>query len=337
MATISKPTTPKTMPNKYANKKGWNVPKQKHKVTNWSEYNAALRSRGAIDLWLSEEAISQWYEPDRVYDGTGSPKRFSDFAIITCHELRQVYRLPLRQTQGFIDSLFRLMNIPLVCPDFSCLSKRLGELNITVPKYKKTDKVEEGIHAIAVDSTGLKRFGRGEWHQEKYELSNKASWRKLHVAINQSHYFEGCILTDRFSHDDQQVEALLSQIEEPIDHFSADAAYDETPVYNAVVEHSPNVDVVIPPRSNAVLNDKAASLRNRNISEIEEHGRMFWQKNREYGRRNYSELGVERYQRILGNTMRARDLPRQKQEAMIGCGVINKMTSLGMPASYRSA
>ena len=41
--------------------------------------------------------ISLWYEKDRVYDGTGAPKRLSDFAIITCHE-RQVYRLPIRQT-----------------------------------------------------------------------------------------------------------------------------------------------------------------------------------------------------------------------------------------------
>jgi hypothetical protein len=56
---------------------------------------------------------------------------------------------------------------------------------------------------------------------------------------------------------------------------------------------------------------------------------MQWQ--RHYGQRNYSELAVQRYQKILGNTMHARDLARQQQEAMIGCGVINKMTSLGMP------
>jgi hypothetical protein len=325
------------MPNKYPNKKGWKVPKQKYKVTNWSEYTAALRSRGAIDVWLSEDAISQWYEKDMAYDGTGTPKRFSDFAITTCHEIRQVYRLPLRQTQGFIDSIFRLLDVPLVCPDFSCLSKRLGELHIEVPRYNKTDKAVDGIHAIAVDSTGLKRFGRGEWHQEKYALSNKASWRKLHAAVNQDHYFEGCALTDRFTHDDQQVEPLLAQIKQPIDHFSGDGAYDETPVYDAVTDHSPNADVVIPPRSNAVENDSAAAQRNRNITEIEENGRMLWQKMRQYGRRNYSELGVQRYQRILGNVMHAREFSRQKQEAMIGCGVLNKMTSLGMPASYRSA
>ena len=92
-----------------------------------------------------------------------------------------------------------------------------------------------------------------------------------------------------------------------------------------------------PPRSNAVLNDKAAAQRNRNIQEIKKHGRMLWQKIRRYGRRNLSDLGMQRYQRILGYAMHARSIERQKQEAMIGCGVINKMTSLGMPVSYRAA
>jgi hypothetical protein len=325
------------MPNKYPEKKGWDVPKQQYKVINWSDYNEALQRRGDITIWLSDEAIAQWYEKDRVYDGTGTPKLYTDFAIITCHEIRLVYKLPLRQCQGFINSLFRLMNIPLTCPNFSVLSKRLRELNIKVPRYKKTDKRDDDIHAIAIDSTGLKRFGRGEWHQEKYELSSKASWRKLHLAINQSHYIEACVLTDRFSHDDQQVEPLLEQIDKSIDHFSADSAYDETPVYNAVIAHSPAVDVVIPPRANAVVKDKAAALRNRNIQEINDNGRMQWQRERKYGRRNYSELGVQRYQKTFGDAMHAREFSRQQQEAMIASGALNKMTSLGMPQSYRSA
>ena len=282
------------MPNKYAEKKSWDVPKQKYKVTNWSDYNESLRRRGDITVWLSDDAISQWYKADRVYDGTGTPKLYTDFAIITCHEIRLVYKLPLRQCQGFINSLFRLMNISLSCPNFSVLSKRLGELKIKVPRYKKTDKPDDNIHAVAIDSTGLKRFGRGEWHQEKYELSNKESWRKLHLAINQSHYIEACVLTDRFSHDDQQVEPLLEQIDKPIDHFSADSAYDETPVYNAVISHSPAVDVVVPPRANAVANDKASAQRNRNIQEINDKGRMQWQRARTYGRPESEEVWSSR-------------------------------------------
>lgn len=53
------------MPNKYPQKKGWNVPKQKYKLTNWSDYNEALRRRGDITIWLSEEAIARWYAKER--------------------------------------------------------------------------------------------------------------------------------------------------------------------------------------------------------------------------------------------------------------------------------
>ena len=230
-----------------------------------------------------------------------------------------------------------MLNIPLSCPSFSTLSTRLAALNISSPRYQKTERPEDSIHAIAIDSTGLKRFGRGEWHEQKYKLANKASWRKLHLGVNEDHYIEACTLTDRFNHDDSQVEPLLDQINDPIEHFTADGAYDETPVYDSVTNHSPDAEIVIPPQSNAVVNDKAAPHRNRNIKEIKYHGRMQWQKNRNYGKRNNSELAMFRYQKILGEALHARELSRQKQEAMIGSGVLNKMTSLGMPASYRVA
>ena len=157
------------MPNKYAEKKGWDIPKQKYKLSNRNDYNQALRSRGDIEVWLSDDAIEQWYEVERIYDGTGAPKIFSDFAIMVCHEVRQVYRLPLRQCQGFIDSLFRLKDLPLTCPAYSSLSKRLSILGIKAPRHKETDQPDETVTAIAIDSTGLKRFGRDEWHQKKHK------------------------------------------------------------------------------------------------------------------------------------------------------------------------
>ena len=94
------------MPYKYPKKKGWNVPKQKYKVRNWPTYNNSLRNRGRIDVWISEEVIENWHEKDRVYDGTGTPQLYTDLAIITCHEIRKVFKQPLRQTQGMIDSYF---------------------------------------------------------------------------------------------------------------------------------------------------------------------------------------------------------------------------------------
>lgn len=57
------------MPNKYANKKGWKLPKKKYKASTWSSYNKALRRRGDIEIWLSDSAILNWFEAQRIYDG----------------------------------------------------------------------------------------------------------------------------------------------------------------------------------------------------------------------------------------------------------------------------
>ncbi len=323
------------MPNKYPNKKGWKVPKQHYKLNNWHEYNNALRKRGSIDIWISQEVVKTWYEQDQVYDGTGTPKKFTDLAIMMCHEIRQVFKLPLRQCQGFIDSLFNRINLKLKCPDYSCLSKRLSLLNITSPRYKRTDCADNKIASIAIDSTGLKRFGRGEWHQEKYNLSAKRSWRKLHIAVDTDHIIHGSELTDRFSSDCNSVDPLTEQIDELVDHITADGAYDKKTVYKTLTDYFPNADIVIPPSSNAVYRKHNHPLRNRNFQEIKAFGRMNWQRARFYGRRNYSELSIQRYKKILGPALHARELSRQKNESMIGCGILNKMTKLGMPASYR--
>jgi hypothetical protein len=303
------------MPYKHPEKKGWKVPKQKHKVSNWSEYNEALRQRGSIEIWVSEDIIEKWYEADRVYDGTGTPRLFTDFAIITCHELRQVYRQALRQTEGLMNSIFTLMNIDLRSPDYSCLSKRLSTLGMTSPRYKKTDKPDEDVAAIAFDSSGLKRFGRDEWHQEKHKIAAKRSWRKLHIAVDDGHIIHAATLTDRFTSDDQTVDSLLEQIDDNVEHVSADGAYDKNPVYEKLTNRFPNATIVIPPSSDAVYHQGNHPQRNRNLQEIKTFGRMSWQRVREYGKRNHSELCIQRYKRILGNQLHAREMSRQKQES----------------------
>lgn len=283
------------MPNKYPENKGWTVPKQRYKISNWRAYNEALRGRGNIEIWISNDAINTWYEKERVYDGTGTPKIFSDFAIRTCHEIRQVFKLPLRQCQGFIDSIFLMKELSNRCPDFSCLSIRLAQLNIKSPRYKKTDRADEDVVAIAIDSTGLRCFGRDEWHQEKYKISAKRSWRKLHIAVDDSHILHGAELTDRFTHDEKVVENLTKQADAKVNLVTADGAYDTTHVYDILSAKFPDADIVIPPNCKAVFSKQNHYQRNRNLQEIKTFGRMNWQHNRNYGKRNHSELAIQRY------------------------------------------
>ena len=119
------------------------------------------------------------------------------------------------------------MQLPIVCPDYSCLSKRLSSLKLKSPRYRKTDKADEAIVMIAIDSTGWKRFGRDEWHQEKHNMSAKRSWRKLHIAVDDKHIINAATITDCFTSDDKTIGKLIQQIDSDLTQITADSAYDK--------------------------------------------------------------------------------------------------------------
>ena len=93
------------------------IPKQRDRVTNWSEYDAALRQRGSLTVWFTEEAIAAWRAEPRTTRG-GQP-HYSAPAITTALTLRAVFRLALRQTEGLIGSVIRLLGLDLAIPDHS--------------------------------------------------------------------------------------------------------------------------------------------------------------------------------------------------------------------------
>lgn len=141
------------MPNKHNEPRRHHIPKQRYKVSNWSDYNRSLQQRGRPDLWINDDLIESWYHSERVFDGTGSTPLYTDQAILVCHELRVIYKQPLRQAQGFIDALFEMANLPLKCPHYTLLSKRLSQLNIKKPHYRKRPEPDDEPVAIAIDST----------------------------------------------------------------------------------------------------------------------------------------------------------------------------------------
>jgi|SRR3954447_25089242 hypothetical protein len=48
------------MPNKHSDAQRHHIPKMTFKVTNWSTYEAGLRRRGSLTLWVSDTAIAAW-------------------------------------------------------------------------------------------------------------------------------------------------------------------------------------------------------------------------------------------------------------------------------------
>ncbi|XHY23098.1 IS5 family transposase ISVa2 [Vibrio sp. NH-UV-68] len=102
------------------------MPKPRYKTTNWKQYNKTLISRGSLTFWIDEEEITEWKQNKQ--GKRGRPRRFSDLAISTALMVKRVFSMPLRALQGFIDSVFKLANIPLVCPHYTCISRQLSKL-----------------------------------------------------------------------------------------------------------------------------------------------------------------------------------------------------------------
>lgn len=146
------------MPNKHNTAVRHHIPKMKFKVSNWPEYEAGLRRQGSLTLWVTDEAVMSWSAKRRTTPG-GQP-RFSDLAIETSLMLRLAFHLPLRQLEGFMASIFSLMQVALKAPDHTTLSRRAKILSSI-----RTEKLPDGALDIVLDSTELKVYGAGEWLQ----------------------------------------------------------------------------------------------------------------------------------------------------------------------------
>ena len=227
--------------------------------------------RGSITFWLSEDFEKVW-----LYTGKkqrGRQFAYSDKAIEIMLTIKEVFYLTNRGVEGFVRSLFRMLKIELPVPDHSRLTKRSKTLQVKLPK-----KSSGGLNVV-LDSTGLKIYGEGEWKVRKHGYSKQRTWRKLHIGGNPDNgEVLAVILTESSVSDDAVVKEMLASIEETLLSCAADGAYDKRKVYDALNEHSPDLDILIPPRKNARIWQHANSKeerhkRDENLRYIRKHGR----------------------------------------------------------------
>lgn len=107
--------------------------KTRYRVGNWRAYDHALVSRDDVTVCLSPDARAAWGVPSS--GRPGGQQRFSDLAIETALTLRLVFRLPLRQTEGFVRSVLTLMRADLDAPDHTTLSRRGQCLDVAVHNF----------------------------------------------------------------------------------------------------------------------------------------------------------------------------------------------------------
>ncbi len=309
-------------------------PKQ-YRVRNWCEYNAGLKQRGSITFWLDEKVSEQWLNSQKT-GKRGASNAYSDVAIEaieTVITLKSVYGLAGRQAVGLVESIFKLMNVELAVPGHSTLSRRIKTLALDLPVLPK-----EGVRHIAIDATGIKIYGEGEWKTRQHGVSKRRTWRKLHLVVDAS---SGEILAAEVSLNDkkdaQLLAPLLDAVEGDIDQVSADGAYDTRESYDILRKRK--TKAAIPSRKDAKIwqhgNCKQDPYpRDQNLRLIRKHGRPKWKRLVNYHRRSLAETTMFCFKTIFSATASSRLFSNQIVELTLKCKALNKMIVFAKPQSY---
>ncbi|HFC9211005.1 IS5 family transposase [Vibrio cholerae] len=300
------------------------MPKPRYKTTNWKQYNKALINRGSLTFWIDEEAIRQWKQSKQ--NKRGRPRQFSDLAITTALMVKRVFSMPLRALQGFIDSVFSLANVPIVCPHYSCISRRAKQVEVS---FKP--KTRGAIQHLAIDATGLKVYGEGEWKVKKHGTDGKRRvWRKLHLAVDTStHEIVAAELSLSNVTDAEVLPNLLKQTRRRTIEISGDGAYDTRDCHEAI--RFKRAIPLIPPREGAAFWENGHP-RNLAVGCQKLYGsNNKWKKRYGYHKRSLSETTMYRVKQLLGGRLNLRNYNAQVGETYAMIKALNKLTELGMP------
>src|SRR6218665_109081 len=294
--------------------------KARYKITNWAAYNAALKTRGDLTIWLDKDM--QWYAP--ASGKRGHQRVFSDAAIQFCLSIKCLFGLALRQSLGLVESLLRLAGRDWKVPGFSTVSRGQKTLRVQLPYRART----RALHLL-VDSTGIKFLGEDEWKRKKHGAEDRRQRRKVNLGFDASTLEIRAIeVTDNSVGDAPMLPELLGQIppDEPIASVSADGAYDTKACHAAIAQH--RAQAVIPPRTRAQAwkaTVVGALARNETVKACHRLGQRIWKKWSGYHRRSLVETKMHCLKRLGGRVM-ARTFERQVVELHVRVALLNRFT-----------
>lgn len=297
--------------------------KSLHPVVNWSQYNRSLINRGSLTFWVDAEAMNNWFHQDH-HGRRGRSTLYTDQTICTFLMLKGIFNLSLRATQGLLDSLFELMNVPLCAPDYTCVSKRASTIKVS---YRQPPKGQ--ITDLVIDSTGLKVFGEGEWKVRKHDHEKRRVWRKLHLAVDPvSHDIVAAEVSLENVHDAEVLPTLLNPLRRQLGTVYADGAYDAKACHELITRKG--ATACIPPRKNAGLWEEGHP-RNDAVLVMRKEGLPHWKKASGYHRRSLAETAMCRFKQLLTGKLSLRKYNNQVGEVMAYVCAMNKLNALGLP------
>ena len=314
------------------------------KIKNWSEYNKSLRNRGNLSIFISESLVKDGCLVMSQRTGRpGRPTEYSDEVIEFALTIREIFHLALRQTDGFMAFLFKIMGIASGSPDYTTISKRMPDIKVRYRK-KVHYNSDEGI-VMLIDSSGFKVFGEGEWMRKKHGATYQRTWRETHIALDyETRDIIGFINTTAHVHDNTQLKPLIKQVAKGGSHkiktIIGDGAYDAKDNYK--LGKRLGFEMIAPPPKNAIehlntgwhyqwYDTPGWEERNAVVRHIEEFGLDGWKADVNYHRRSLVENAFYRWKTIFSGKLKSRKEDTQYTEQALRAKIINLFNGLGLP------
>ena len=274
----------------------------------------------------------------------GRPTKYTDELIEFALTIRELFRLPLRQTTGFVEFLFKVMGIDSSAPDYTTISKRMAVIKVRYQKKANKCNVDSNGIVLLIDSSGFKVFGEGEWKVRKHGASKRRTWRETHIVINhETRDIVGFTNTTAHTHDNTQLKPLLEQVSlegHKIDTIIGDGAYEAKDNYGLVAKF--NASIIAPPHKNAtyhydlkdgkIIDIPGYEKRNKVIRAIMRAGGIKeWKSEVGYHRRSLVENAFYRWKTIFGSNLKSRKEATQYTEQCLRAKIINRFNKIGLP------
>lgn len=305
----------------------------RYRISNWRDYNRAPVTRGRVTFWFDESGIATWRHAE-LNKSRGTPKNYSDTAIQCAVLLKVVFHLSLRATQGFLSSVVELIELELPVPDYSTVCRRQRSLAVR----SSASSVHRERHVV-IDATDLKVYGAGEWHTKKHGGSDRRTWCKLHLGVDDTtKELLAADITKSPVHDSLMLPSLLSDLVGSITQVSGDGAYDTGASYEAINDRGARA--AIAPRRTAryaphVDDGPGQAMRTATVRRVQTWGRYPWRVKSGATRQAIAENAMYRFKALFGGSLSARRFDNQRTEGLVKCVALNRMTALGVPRTVR--
>lgn len=321
------------------------------KIINQHFYDQALAKRGDYLVFFEDAKKNDAFNKPLCKHTQGHPEEYSDGLILLILIYREIYHQPLRQVVRFTTMVLWSQNIIVRMPAISTISRRAAKLKIKLLPQEYY-LYQNSPLKLAVDSSGFKIHGEGEWFRRKHGAQKHRVWQESHISLDvTSRLITAIINTANNVHDNTMLVPLLAETEKntkltgitrPLECILGDGAYDCKENYH--LARKLRTRFIAPPPKNAALHidiDKHTKKlidiagwedRNKVIREIKYHGGMdVWKEKSNYHQRSLVENAFYRLKIAFTDKMMSRSEANRNTEQQLRVMILNKFTTYGLP------